>query len=99
MSDINRLSLCEKYFDSERWAVRRFCQEDWVLNVRVQRVVDRRHFKIALFLAEDHEKYVRDAGVMGGLILALSEAYDKTGSMRIQFVKHERCVPECIRRV
>lgn len=71
---------------SDGWQDRRFCQEDWLLNIRVQRVVARRRFEIALFLAEDHERYVRGAGVIGGLVFALSEAFEKTGNMEVHFV-------------
>src|SRR4051794_36823234 len=86
----------------EDWQVCRFAQEDWVLNVRVQRIKDRR-LEIALFLAEDHEKYVKDAGVMAGVICSLSDAYFRLGKMAIYFVGppegYERDVPESIRRV
>lgn len=114
MTDLERLPLVWSYLNAEdstagrrrpngNWQVRRFCQEDWLLNVRVQRVVGRHRFEIALFLAEDHQKFVRDAGVMGGLVFALSEAYDKTGTMQIDFVGppegHEPEIPLSIRRV
>lgn len=63
----------------------------------------RTRLEVALFLAEDHEQFVKDAGVMGGLIFLLSEAYQKIGTMELHFVGppegHEPKIPESIRRV
>ena len=91
------------------WQVRRFAQEDWILNVRVYRVFRRRRkFQVALFRSADHEKFVEFSGVMGGLVFLLSEAYNQTGSMAVEFLGpsqankptldtgYEPCIPKCI---
>lgn len=112
MSDVNRLPLAWNYVKRGQaagrwgghgvWQVRRFCQEDWVFHIRVYRYT-RTRYEIALFLAEDHWKWKKDTGVMGGLVFALSEAYHRTGKMEIHFIGlpdgHEPVVPESIRRV
>lgn len=87
--------------NKETWQFRRFCQDDWILNLRVHRTLGRNRFEVALFLAEDHELFVKGSGVLGGLVFSLSEAYHKTGTMRIHFVGppvgFERQIPPSVR--
>jgi len=96
-------ALAKTYIRSGSWKVRRFCQEDWILCVWAYRILARRRIEVAIFLAEDHEKFVKDAGVMGGLVFVLSEAYNQLGKMEVDFVGppegHESGVPNSIRRV
>lgn len=102
-SDVQRLPLVDSYIDSPEWHVRRFCQEDWLLHVRVYRIRNRQRYEIALFLAEDHWKFEKDSGVLGGLVFALSEAYHQVGRMEMYFVGppygDEPEIPHSIRRV
>jgi len=70
--------------DTYVWQPRRACYDDWILCVWVQRYT-RMKFEIGLFLAEDHTKFVKGAGVMAGLVFCLSDAYHKIGKMEIIF--------------
>jgi len=76
----------QQYVDLNGWQVRGFAQEDWILNIRACRIVGRKRFEVGLFLAEDHEKFVRHSGTMAGLVFLLSEAYKKVGRMELHFV-------------
>ncbi|MEJ1418734.1 MAG: hypothetical protein RPU91_16925 [Candidatus Sedimenticola sp. (ex Thyasira tokunagai)] len=91
------------------WQVRRFAQKDWILNIRVYRYFRRRQtFEVALFRSRDHEDYIKYSGVVGGLIFLLSEAYNQTGRMAIDFLGppegenaslesgYERSIPQCV---
>jgi len=102
-TDADRLSLVKEYAGKSGWQVRRFCQEDWLLHVRVcsdkDQVRRTQRYEVALFLAEDHWKFTKDSAVIGGLILALSDAYHQLGRMELHFVGHEPTIPAAIRRV
>jgi len=84
------------------WIPRRYCEDEYLLCVWCCHST-RNIYRLGLFLSEDHRRFVRDAGAMGGLIFNLSEAYDKTGMMEVHFVGppegHELEVPESVRRV
>ena len=66
------------------WIARRYCEDDFVLCAWVYRL-RRKHYEVALFAAEDHYRFVAGAGVMGGLVFILSDAYFKTGRMEVTF--------------
>ena len=91
------------------WQTRRFAQKDWILNIRVYRYYRRKQrFEVALFRSKNHEDYIQYSGVMGGLIFLLSESYNQTGKMAVEFIGppegenasirfgYEPQIPECI---
>ena len=70
--------------DRNSFCAMRMCQDDVIMCLWAFRLFQKR-YEVSLFLAEDHYKYVKYSGVMGGLIFILSDAYFKTGSMEIRF--------------
>ena len=56
------------------WVGRRYCEDDFILCVWLYRI-RRRVYEVGLFAAEDHVRFVRGAGIMGGLVFILSDAY------------------------
>jgi hypothetical protein len=74
----------DKSSDRYQFRAKRMCQDDVLMCVWAYRL-RRKQYEVGLFLAEDHYRYVKWSGVMGGLIFILSDAYFKTGCMEVHF--------------
>lgn len=106
--------LADKYWNNPEkrpWWPMRYFMGDWILAAWVYRIEHRQRCEVGLFLAEDHSLYVKDSGVIGGLISLLTQTFHLIGKMEVHFVGPERGetaildsgyepdVPSSIRRV